>query len=829
MNCYCVIKRYNNVMKIFSSKKIVIICFFVMFIINLFGQDISWNYQEKSKEKNHGDGDRPSVALVLAGGGARGYALIPFLEIIEELGIPVDLVAGTSAGAIVGGFYAAGHSPAEIKEALINVNWPVVFADTPTSPYESILNERSTNANLFGIEIGKNLSVKLGAGISAGQRAYQIFKEHTIKIPSEIEFDDLPIRFRAVATELLTGNSKFFSHGDLAEVIRASMSVPGMFSPAIIDGVEYIDGGVTNNLPINEVKALGYDIIIAIEISEKLISDPKLFDSAPVIAFFQMYLMTQAKRNEPYYKEADLVVIPDLQGATMFDFQKGQEIYEIGEISKEAVRESFIEIRNKIFPNQPYIDKNVQFIESESQLSDETAISQIENQSKVIIVNQSVENLPEQNSIYSELNYLSISKLNINGAVHADEKYIDILFNAIKNKPITSDIYRNFINSIYETGHYQAIQFEIIKDGQENELKILLYPVEDKKGVVFLSGSYVGSFSLFEQTKLTLSTDFQVRGLTGDGSVLSVKTGFVNSFYADMMYMQPIGPKSYFLAGLNTYSDRDFITSSFQSTVVEGYRIFGTNLHIELSRRFNSMFQGFIGAEVEYINTAGYLTPNIKKAFEKRTSKKSGFVAVLPIHTVFSTLNSPVFPETGVYFGVENKFVVPLNWANSNNVWGTDLIKITFVGAIPLAKRITLLSTTFAGSDLFDTLFSMPGIVAKFGFNYGERFYFPQFAGVFDFGSHQVASQLSLQFRPWENLTIFGGQLFINIFGTVGNMWLSYDEVINSPLDNLQWNSGTGIGLRVKENFVVLLRAGAGSYGPFIRPFMSFDVGLIYF
>ena len=111
--------------------------------------------------------------------------------------------------------------------------------------------------------------------------------------------------------------------------------------------------GVDDNLPINVVKDLGYDIIIAIEISERLIDNPEVFDTVPVMAFYQMYLMTQAKRNEPYYKDANLVAIPDLSGYPQLDFKKGGEIYEAGVVAVEAFRDAFIEIRTLIYPDTP--------------------------------------------------------------------------------------------------------------------------------------------------------------------------------------------------------------------------------------------------------------------------------------------------------------------------------------------------------------------------------------------------------------------------------------------------------------------------------------------
>jgi NTE family protein len=158
---------------------------------------------------------RPSVALVLAGGGAKGYAHIPVLELIEELDIPVDMVIGTSAGAIVGGLYCAGYSPQMLKEILFNLDWNAIFQDRPAFAFERQLGEHSFERNPVAVKFSRKFALSMGRGFSSGQEAYKLFRSLTAKIPSYIDFDSLPIPFRAAGVELTTGKLEFFHRGIL--------------------------------------------------------------------------------------------------------------------------------------------------------------------------------------------------------------------------------------------------------------------------------------------------------------------------------------------------------------------------------------------------------------------------------------------------------------------------------------------------------------------------------------------------------------------------------------------------------------------------------------
>ncbi|MDB6154289.1 MAG: hypothetical protein JWL90_2742 [Chthoniobacteraceae bacterium] len=223
-------------------------------------------------------GHRPKIGLVLSGGGARGVAHIGVLKALEELHIPIDYIAGTSMGAIVGGLYASGMSPEELEQWFHEVDWRYLLSDAPPREgrsFRSKEREFRLNQNLeLGIS-GKG-NIQLPTGLIAGQKLIINLRELTLSVRDVHDFDRLPIPFRAVATDLETGEKVVLSGGDLPEAMRASMAVPGIFTPYRTGGRLLVDGGLASNLPIETVKAMGADIVIAVDLRTDLLKGEQL-------------------------------------------------------------------------------------------------------------------------------------------------------------------------------------------------------------------------------------------------------------------------------------------------------------------------------------------------------------------------------------------------------------------------------------------------------------------------------------------------------------------------------------------------------------------------
>ncbi len=210
---------------------------------------------------------RPRIGLVLSGGGARGAAHIGVLKVLEDLHIPIDAIAGTSMGAVVGGLYASGFSARDIERIVSTLNWQDAFKDRP--PREELTFRRKQEDQNFlvkfplGLRSGKFLLPK---GLIQGQKLNQTLRKLTLPIARITDFDQLPTPFRAVATDLETGDAVIMSNGDLTSAMRASLSAPGVFSPVERDGRLLVDGGLSENLPIDVVRAMNVDVLIVVDV-----------------------------------------------------------------------------------------------------------------------------------------------------------------------------------------------------------------------------------------------------------------------------------------------------------------------------------------------------------------------------------------------------------------------------------------------------------------------------------------------------------------------------------------------------------------------------------
>ena len=224
------------------------------------------------------DSSRPRIGLVLSGGGARGFAHIGVLKVIEAMHVPIDVVVGTSMGSIIGGLYAIGLSPEDIENGVRDIDWNKVFNDNALRRYRSFRRKQDDFQfyNIHRIGISQN-GLKLAPGLIEGQQI-EIAHDRLAYPGFHItDFDKLAIPFRAVATDIETGEAVVLDHGNIASAMRASMSIPGALPPVIYDGKLLVDGGIGNNVPIDVARQMGADFVIVVDVSDPLVSKDKIY------------------------------------------------------------------------------------------------------------------------------------------------------------------------------------------------------------------------------------------------------------------------------------------------------------------------------------------------------------------------------------------------------------------------------------------------------------------------------------------------------------------------------------------------------------------------
>lgn len=278
---------------------------------------------------------RPKVGIVLGGGGARGAAHIGVLKYIEEMGIPVDYVVGTSMGSIIGGLYSLGYSPDEMQNLISELDWSVYITNAVDRSNLSSSEKKRKSSYLFSVpfntgsfvdktgdngeDISKTLLSSLPESFMNGSTLLNLFNSLCVGYQDTINFNNLPIPFACIATDLKTGDEVMLRQGKIAEAIRASMAIPGVFDPITIDGRQLIDGGLANNFPTDRCQEMGADILIGIEVAQGLVQDPNKLKSLPQL-LAQLKSIAVKGHNEENRQLCDVYIQPDINNFGMLSF-----------------------------------------------------------------------------------------------------------------------------------------------------------------------------------------------------------------------------------------------------------------------------------------------------------------------------------------------------------------------------------------------------------------------------------------------------------------------------------------------------------------------------
>ncbi len=267
---------------------------------------------------------RPRVGLVLSGGGARGGVHVGVLRALEELNVPIDFIAGTSIGAVIGGFYATGMTADDIEAVINSLEWEAAFLEDTPRELRSFRRKREDDLFLVDERPGlNNREFQLPLGIVQGQIIDLIMTDTTLAALQVRDFDSLPVPFRAVAADIATGEAVILGDGNLSNALRASMSVPAVIAPVEIDGRLLVDGGIVMNLPVEVAKAMGADVIIAVDVSAPLIGRDALDSVLDVTAQLTTLLIRNGVlRQLEQLGDGDLLLSAELDeqfGSTTFE------------------------------------------------------------------------------------------------------------------------------------------------------------------------------------------------------------------------------------------------------------------------------------------------------------------------------------------------------------------------------------------------------------------------------------------------------------------------------------------------------------------------------
>ena len=503
-----------------------------------------------------GDVSRPKIGLALSGGGARGAAHIGVLRVLEENNVPIDYIAGTSMGAIVGGLYAAGMDTDTIEAELAAIDWDDIFHDLPPRTEKSFRRKRDDDLNLVRAKPGfSDGKLKLPRGLIRGQKVDVTFSRLALPVAAIEDFDDLMIPFRAVAADIATGEEVVIGSGNLGMAIRASMSIPAVFTPAEIYGRLLVDGGIVNNLPVSVVRDMGADIVIAIDISTPLASKEEI-DSVLLITSQLTGLMTRGNVEEQIatLTEKDVFIVPDLGDVSTTDFREFAQAIPPG---RAAAMDKIEELRTLSLPDADYQAYLASLIHPGTQMP-------------------------------------VIDRIRLENNTRLSDDYIQSrIFATHTGAPLDLPTLERDLGQVYGLELFENVRYDVSAVGDETVLDIQVN--ERSWGPSYLQFGFEYNSNGEGENLFNSAVTYLKTGINPSGGEWRTGLQFGTEWALGTEFHQPFGPKlRYFVNPLIAYQQRIF-NSVEGSDVTASVRVSDVRAEISAGREFGTWGEARIG------------------------------------------------------------------------------------------------------------------------------------------------------------------------------------------------------------------------------------------
>lgn len=291
---------------------------------------------------------RKKVGVVLSGGGAKGVAHISALKVIEDAGIPIDIIVGTSMGSIVGGLYSIGYTTAQLDSLVRNQNWTFILTDRTSRQQKTFLEKVDAEKYVITLPFRKRLGERIPDGLVRGRNINKLFTDLAVGYHDSIDFKKLPIPFACVAVDLVKGKEVVFYDGNLIEAMRASMAIPAVFSPIRRDSLVLVDGGLLNNFPVDVARSMGAEIIIGVDVQSGPEEKEKLVNMIDVVN--KLTDMTGREKYTQNIAQTDVYIKVNVSGynAASFDAVAIDTLISRGNVAAQTKWNDLIAIKKQI-------------------------------------------------------------------------------------------------------------------------------------------------------------------------------------------------------------------------------------------------------------------------------------------------------------------------------------------------------------------------------------------------------------------------------------------------------------------------------------------------
>jgi NTE family protein len=664
--------------------------------------------------------DRPRIGLVLGGGGARGAAHIGVLKELERLHIPIDAIAGTSMGAIVGGLYATGVRADDLEQLVSSLDWSAALSDQPDREDLSFRRKQDEREFPIKLELGvRGTDLVLPKGVIQGQKLDLLLRELTLRASHIRDFDDLPIPFRAIAADIVSGEAVVLEGGDLTESIRASMSVPAVFAPAQVDGRLLVDGGAVGNLPIDVMKTMGVDIIIAVDVEFPLYK-PEELNSVLTISEQMLTIMIRKEtlRQIDELSGDDILLRPELGKYASANFGDIVQTIEPGQqavIAKEPVLSAF-------------------------SLSDDAWESYLAEQ-KV---------LPDMDGKLAFVRVVHDGQLN--------PKVLESRLSVDAGDNIDTAVLARNANRLYGLQLYEHVGYRLV---EENGSTGVEYSAVSKSwgpnilqfGVA-LGDDFEGSTSFNLAARLTKAGLNQLGAEWRTDLQLGTDPAIVSEFY------QPLSFDSRWFVAPRVHIRQSNLNTFLLSDNVARYRVSEGDFGVDLGRELGTIGEFRIGvlrgAGTARVNIGDPSLPNID--FDT-----GGVFARLRIDST----DSSRFPRKGTFADVQWNLSRPNLGADSEfDIVVGDLEQTWSRGKSSLQLGLSY-STTLSSDNTIQDFFPLGGFLRLSGLERGEIS-----------GPHAALARL-VYYRRVGNTTggILEAPLYLGVSAEAGNVWQSRSDI----------------------------------------------------
>ena len=587
---------------------------------------------------------RPKIGLVLSGGGAKGFAHIGVLKVLEEAGVKIDYIGGTSMGAVVGGLYASGYNAAQIDSIFQNTNFNELLNDFIPRSSKNFYERR--NDELYALVLPFNkMKIGIPEALSKGMYNYNLLSRITRNVRDVKDFNQLSIPFLCIATNVETGEEVLLNKGNLAQAMIASSAFPSLFSPVEINGKILVDGGVVNNYPIEEVRKLGADIIIGVDVQDGLLDRTQLKDATKILV--QITNLHSIERMTKNIANTDIYIKPDISQYGVISFDKGKEIIKKGEEATFAV---FEELKKLVDESNPYIKPKLK-LHSDS---------------------------------------LQISAINSNDLDNYTKEYIS---GKLRFKPGAKIVYDDLlkgINNINASQNFSAISYSLETIQEAVDLNINLKENETKTYLKF-GMHYDNLFKSGILVNLTRKKTLFKNDIASLDIILGDNFRYNLDYYIENGFNLSFGFKSHYNQ-FNRNVAKEISTTAFNNPNINAVNVDFSDMTNQVY--FQSLFvQKFLiggGVELKYLKIKSETLANVNPTIDN-----SNYLSLFG-YLKFDSFDNKYFPKKGWYFaGDVQSYLVSSNYTGDFQPF--SIAKGDFAVAATLFKNATVKFQTDAG------------------------------------------------------------------------------------------------------------------------------------